>query len=352
MLLSLLLVAQFITHPIAEGLKGGYQVVITDLNRDGRPDVIALASGMDELVWFENQKIEGEPLPRFVRHVIVSGQNRMINCAAWDTDGDGIPEIILASLFDNQPKNSVGGVSVLTHNGDPRQPWKQVEIDQLSTSHRIRWADLDGSGKKVAVNAPLAGMGAEAPEYRAHVPLVFYRPGEWKRETINSANEGVVHGVLIDGHSVLTASFLGIHRHTLKDGQWIREEISQGDPAPWPKSGSSDIAIGKEILAAIEPWHGNQVVVYQQGKRNVIDTGLNEGHTLQVMSDGTIVAGHRGKSHGVNLYRKNQGAWTKTILDESVAANSCEIADLDGDGKEDIVCIGGSTANLKWFQNR
>src|SRR5215469_17719949 len=41
-------------HTVATGLKGGYQVVTRDLNHDGRPDLIALASGMAELVWFEN----------------------------------------------------------------------------------------------------------------------------------------------------------------------------------------------------------------------------------------------------------------------------------------------------------
>src|SRR5882762_8449848 len=106
--------ARFAEHTIDTGLKGGYQVVIADLNHDGKPDVIALASGMPELVWYEN--------PTWERHVIVGGMSRMINCAAWDTDGDGIPEIVLASGFDNQAKNSAGIVSVLHHDGDPRGP--------------------------------------------------------------------------------------------------------------------------------------------------------------------------------------------------------------------------------------
>ena len=37
---------------IATGLKGGYQVVAADMNRDGKPDLIALASGMPDLVWY------------------------------------------------------------------------------------------------------------------------------------------------------------------------------------------------------------------------------------------------------------------------------------------------------------
>ena len=58
--------ARFTEHTIATDLRRGYQVVVADLNRDGKPDLIALASGMPELVWFEN--------PKWERHVIVSGQ--------------------------------------------------------------------------------------------------------------------------------------------------------------------------------------------------------------------------------------------------------------------------------------
>ena len=44
----------FTAHEIATGLRGGYQVVVADLNKDGKPDIIALASGLPELLWFEN----------------------------------------------------------------------------------------------------------------------------------------------------------------------------------------------------------------------------------------------------------------------------------------------------------
>src|SRR5262249_55777694 len=203
---TLLAAARFVEHTIATDLKGGYQVVVADLNKDGKPDLIALASGMKELVWFEN--------PTWERHVIAGNLNRMINCAPIDVDGDGIPEIVLASEFANEAKNSIGVVSVLQHNGDPRQPWSVKEIDRLTTSHRLRTADIDGSGKKVVINAPLTGGAAAAPEYRDRAPLVFYRPGEWKREMISDANEGVVHGIYVvdwdrDGRDeILTASFV------------------------------------------------------------------------------------------------------------------------------------------------
>jgi len=356
--------ARFVEHTVAAGLKGGYQVVAVDVNHDGKPDLIALASGMTELVWFEN--------PGWERHVIAGNLSGMINLAAWDYDGDGIPEIVLASGFSMEAKKSAGVVSVLHHNGDPRQPWSIREIDRLPTSHRLRWADIDGDGRKVLVNQPLTAAQVDHPEDHAHTPLVFYRPGEWKREQIADQDEGVVHCIYIvdwDGNgrdAILTASFVGIHLYKPgKDGRWSRTEITKGDPAPWPKSGSSDVAAGRlgtrRYLAAIEPWHGNQVAIYRddrgQWQRQVIDDSLRDGHTVltaDLNGDGSdeVIAGYRGK--GVNVYyaQDPQGErWSKQVLDDNISAAACAIVDVNGDGRPDIACIGSSTANLKWYEN-
>lgn len=357
---------RFVEQTIATGLIGGYQVVVADLNHDGKPDLIALASGMPELVWYEN--------PSWQRHVIATGFSHMINCVTVDVDRDGIPDIVLASDFANQAKNSVGIVSVLRHHGDPRGLWDATEIDRLSTSHRLRMADIDGNGKRVVINAALTGATAEAPDYREQTPLVYYRPGVWKREYISRENVGIVHGLHIldwdgDGRDeILTAGFEGIHLFRMgSDGKWTRSVIAQGDPAPWPKSGSSDIAVGhlgrERILAAIEPWHGNQVAIYRllgkQWQREVIDATLVDGHTIQMADfngDGNdeVVAGYRGQGQSVYIYYYDGASrqWIRQIVDNGgIAAAACAVADLNGDRRIDIACIGAATANLKLYQN-
>jgi hypothetical protein len=278
---------------------------------------------------------------------------------------------VLASEFANQAKDSIGLVSVLRPNGDPREPWTATEIDRLTTSHRLRVADIFGNGKPVVVNAALTGAAATAPDYRDQTPLVYYVPGEWKRRVISTENSGVVHGIFItdwDGREgILTASFNGIHLFRYgKDARWTRTEIAKGDPAAWPKSGSSDIAIGHlgkaRFLAAIEPWHGNQVAVYSErgGKweREVIDTTLSDGHTIQVADlngDGNaeIVAGFRGAPHSVYVYTYDGTTkrWNRSDLDNgTMGAAACAIADLNKDGRPDIACI--DSTRLKWYEGR
>lgn len=361
-----LTVPQFREHLIANGLAGGYQVIAADLNHDGKPDLIALATRGNELVWFEN--------PTWERHVLATGVAHLINCVAVGADAEGIPEIVLASEFANVAKNSAGVVSVLRHDGDPRRPWKVTEIDRIPTAHRLRLADIDGSGKPVVINAALTGPRAEPPDFRGETPLVYYRPGVWKRETIQPSNSGLVHGIYIldwdgDGRDeILTAGFEGIHLfHFGKDGQWTRAAIASGAPDPWPKSGSSDVAVGRlgqeRYLAAIEPWHGNQVAIYRlrdgAWQRQVIDDSLVDGHTLQTANldgdgDDQVIVGYRGGGHNVYLYRYDRaaGTWQRRTLDQGgMGAAACAVADLNGDGRPDVACIGSATANLKWYEN-
>ena len=360
-------VARFTAHTLDIGLTGGYQVIVTDLNRDGKPDILAVASGLKEIRWYEN--------PNWQPHVLVTGINQPINAAAYDVDGDGIPEIALAHEFSNVYGKSAGVVSILTHQGDPAGPWAIKEIDRVPTSHRVRFVDIDGSGKKVLVNFPLIGSQATAPDYRDRVSLLMYRPGEWRREVVTDAEEGVVHGILptVWGsgprQALLSASFLGVHALTFDQGKWSRLLVVKDDPAAWPQSGASDVAAGKvgrgRLLATIEPWHGNKVAIYTEAKgawtRREIDQTLADGHTIVVGDfdgDGVdeVVAGERRGARSVYLYRRasaKDDRWSKERLDDGgMAAAGCDVADLNADTRLDVVCIGTATANLKWYENR
>ena len=270
------------------------------------------------------------------------------------------------------PANSTGVITLLTHLGDPTNPWIAKEIDRLPTAHRIRWADLDGNGRKVLVLAPLVAADARAPDYRGQTPLTVYRPGAWKREQI-AVTDGLVHGILVADwnrrgrEGIVTVGFGGAHLDEYNSGVWQRSEIIKGSPEPWPKSGVSDIAVVRlgtqRLLATIEPWHGNEIVVYrmEQGAwaRHVIDTDATDVHTIVTADvDGrgndVIIVGERRGKRSLYLYapRDDNGLeWDKEVLDDGTMPGSgCAVGDLNGDKRVDVTCISGTT--LKWYENR
>lgn len=369
---------EFRAHTIESRMPGGYSVIVADINKDGKPDILGMTSRLTELAWYEN--------PTWERHVIVKDMPGLVNMAAHDVDGDGFPEIAIQNEFSMVAAKSPGLNWLLKHRGDPRQLWEKTRIDQLITSHHVAWADIDGDGRKEMINAPLIGPKGLAPTYdQDQVPLVYYHTpptvaSEWKRLMIDPAINGVLHRVRPVQWSkgrreaLLTASFDGILLHEAAGKganiRWTRKVLSRGHEEKAPRAGSSDVKLGQvarhRILASVEPWHGNEVVVYTEEKgawkRRVIFDKITEGHevcTGDFNGDGRddIVAGDRARgavaeSHLFFAQDDNAATWHHEVLDlKGMSASGCQVADINGDKRPDIIMIGGATANIKWYEN-
>jgi hypothetical protein len=360
-----------VPHDVATDLRGAYAVDAADINKDGRIDLIAVAGATRQLIWFEN--------PSWTRHVIASEITGLINASAADTDNDGIPEIAAATGFATVPAKSTGVVTVYTHSADVNEPWIAKEIDRAPASHRLRFIDPEGNGRKWLVNAPLAGVSAGLPDYKGPNTVYAYNPADWKRQIVTDAEDGVMHGILAtdwDGkgrEALLTASFLGVHIHRYNNGRWTRTRLVEGHPAPWPGNGAGEVAVvrtkGGRLLATMEPFHGNaaprpdlEVVTYSGSGdkldgRTVVDKGLNYGHVLVAVDldgDGAdeLIAGSMGKPNGVNVYRRGaDGTWAKfAVEDNAMPGSGCAVADFNNDKRMDFACTGGTS--LKWYENQ
>ncbi|MGH9201312.1 MAG: FG-GAP repeat domain-containing protein, partial [Vicinamibacterales bacterium] len=259
----------FVAHDIDPKLSGAYSVNAADFNNDGKIDVIANSIAARELAWYEN--------PSWTRHVVVTDTQQIVNQAMSDINGDGIPELAFQSSFAMQPAKSAGLNWIARYPGAPDQPWKTEKIDEFPTSHHIIWADLDGDGKKELVNAPLIGAKGLAPTYDQDVaPVFWYGQGDWKRRVIADNIPGIIHRVRAvrwdsgARDQILVASFEGIalYRATGRGDalKFEKQLLSAGHSEKAPRLGASDVGAGlqdgRRFFASVEPWHGNEVVVY------------------------------------------------------------------------------------------
>jgi len=372
-------------HAIAT-IPDGYQVAVADITGDGKPDVLALSSVESIVEWYENPSWKARPITTATRH--------NISLAPLFRAGYPARGLVLASDFALNDSTRGGSVWWGEPGNSLEAEWSLRLLGRIPTSHRLRWANLDGSGRLGLVDVPLLGYGAKEPDYRAPAPLTWFEPpepllrghasatdtgkGEWLSHLIDDSLT-VVHGVHImdwdnDGRDeILTASFEGVHLfHSIGTGRnlhWTKTHLAAGDQVSTPRRGSSEIGVGRldgrRFLAAVEPWHGEHVVVYTQGKRgdlwsrHPIDDSFRDGHALlcaDLDGDGNdeIVAGFRGQGTSLYVYYAADASglkWERQTLDTQMAASGVVVADINGDGHPDVVAIGASTANVKWYEN-
>jgi hypothetical protein len=370
---------QFERHDI-DSFPAGYQVAVADINADGKPDVVALSTEADRVDWYENPTWKRRPVARTAKN---------IDLAVRDLDGDRRPEIALASGFYFAESNRGGEIQLLTRPENMDESWQVHPIAVDPVVHRLRWGDLDGDGRPELVHAPLFGRGSDGPRDPKPAHLWAFRPprklgeGRWETWKIDETLT-VLHGLHVadldgdDRDEILTASFEGIWRFDFEGrgaaGRWRKIRIAAGagptDQKPGASRGSSEVALGslgkgRPLLAAIEPWHGHQVVVYTPAdaegpwQRRVLDDTLQEGHALVVADfdgDGAdeIVAGWRAGGGGLSLYDPADagGRFTRIPLDRGIAAEGAVAADVNLDGRLDLVVIAGRSNNLAWYENR
>ena len=371
---------KFEAHDIDPKLPGAYAVNTADFNNDGKLDVIANSLGARELAWYEN--------PTWERHVIVSDTMQIVNQAPADINGDGIPELAFQSSFAMQAAKSEG-LNWIARSAGPGQPWKVEKFDAFPTSHHVVWADLDGDGKKELINAPLIGPGSLAPTYdQDKAPVFWYDQGGWKRHTITDSIPGIIHRVRPvkwdsgSREQILVASFEGIVMYRATgSGEAMKFEkvvLSKGHEEKAPRLGASDVGVGvqdgKRFFASVEPWHGNEVVVYtgsgSNWTRRVIYDKVASGHEIAVIDlngDGRddLVANDNARgatqnnpnapTGGVHVFfapdDAAKGEWTYLRLEDKLGMNSCVGVDINKDKRNDLVC-GGASGVVRWYENK
>ena len=370
---------------IDKSLAIGYAVSLEDLNADGKKDVIVCDK--HRVIWFEN--------PSWKMRTIIEGQTKPDNVCidAYDVDGDGQLDLALGAGWRPPNTKEPGTIQWLKRGKTLDEPWTLHEIGGEPSVHRMRWANLDGNGKAELIVAPLQGAGTTAANNWSEngVRLLSYKvpndpvKDKWAYDVVDDSMHAMHNFQPVDldqdkKMDLITASYEGVNwLRRGDDGKWTRTQIGQGNQEnPKSSRGSSEIKLGrlkdgKQFIATIEPWHGNQVVVYTpQGevgsmwKRHVIDEELKWGHAVacaDLDNDGNdeLVIGVRDPVpqtkiySGVNVYKPadlDGGKWVKNVVDAGgVATEDLAVADLNGDKLIDIVAVGRATKNVKIYWN-
>jgi hypothetical protein len=354
----------------------GYAVTVADLNADGRPDVVAVTEQPDRVVWYEN--------PSWKRRVIVEREPRLPVCIQpFDADGDGTLELVLGA--DWQPSNtrSGGTVWLLRRGSSLEAPWTARKIDEEPTMHRMRLVRIGGRAelacKTLHGRDARPGEGAGASLYLLRRPADPFE-GPWTREIVQNELH-ITHNfwpVDWDGDGtdeILLAALEGVFLFRKSGDRWTSRKLADGDPE---KRGAGEIKAGRlpggrRYLATVEPWHGHQAVIYTEPespeapwKRRVLVERHKGGHavwTADLTGTGvdSLVVGFRGIPEGkkdecvVYAFHPLDAAgerWERKVLDEKgLGCEDALAADLNGDGRPDVVGIGRSTHNVKIYWN-
>lgn len=390
---------RFRTVELPEKLTVGYAVVCVDVNGDGKKDIVIVDSA--RVIWLEN--------PTWKVHTIISGMTKPDNVCidAYDIDGDGKIDFALGAEWKPFNTKSGGTLQWLKRGKTLDEPWSVYPIDTEPTVHRIRFADIDGNGKKALISVPLMGRGATKDKnWIDGLPLrvTAYRipkdpvNDRWVPDVLNeelhvSHNFHPVPMPGVRHENILIASYEGVSLLHKQADKWKREHLHAGNQInPNGSRGASEIKLGRlksgaKFIVTIEPWHGNQVVVYTapssekikgedgryrfdvEWKRHVIDDQLRWGHAIacaDLDGDGNdeIVIGVRDEPakgdtftqrRGVRVYKATDATatkWQRQIIDNGgVAVEDLTAVDVNGDGKIDIVAVGRQTKNVRIYWN-
>ena len=359
----------------------GYGIAIADVDGDGKPDI--LLADKKQFVWYKNPGGKAAATEPWQKYVLAENLTAHDNVciAAQDIDGDGKCEIAVGAEWDPGDTENSGAVFYLIPPADRTQRWEAVKLHAEPTVHRMRWMQGE-EGVWELVVAPLHGRGNKNGEGNGVHVLGYHRPagdphGEWTTHVIDDSMH-MTHNFTRDesGSGFLLAGREGLADVRQHAGVWNRTPLSFiSELAGAGFKGVGEIRLGKgprNFMATVEPMHGNALVCYispaaggSTWERHVLTDQLTEGHALacaDILGTGSdqIVIGWRGnpqhpKPVGIHLWTAldpNGEHWRDSAVDDDgIACEDLQVADLNGDGKLDIIGAGRASHNLKLYLN-
>lgn len=346
----------------------GYGLALADVDGDGRTDI--LLADAKQVVWYRAPQWE-----KFLMTEALTKQDHVC-LAARDLDGDGKAEVAVGAEWNPNDTVNSGAVFLLDPPADRTQRWTPRRLPHEPTTHRMHWVKT-GPGQALLAVLPLHGRGNRNGA-GAGVKLLGYA-WPWREESQPAelwTAEPALH--LTHNFDLLPADPSSGREALLVATKEGVQSLAAPSPGAIPRGLTTAAAGevrqgrlpgGRRFTTTIEPMHGNQLVIYPEGapagaERLVVDETLIQGHGLATgdllgIGSDQIVAGWRGATPGqrvgIRLFAPGaDGASWKLhglIDDNTMACEDLKVADLDGDGKPDVVAAGRATRNVVIYWN-
>jgi FG-GAP-like repeat len=266
-----------------------------DIDDDGDLDIVmGEDSSGNHVYWWENPLPAGDPRGRWPRHVIkASGANMHHDQIFGDFNGDGAAELV----FWNQHADQLFLAEI---PADPKatEPWPFVSIfESASISEGLAATDLDRDGVVDLIGG-----------------------GRW----FKYAGEQRYVANVIDDEQRFTRAAAG----QLKEGGFAEVVFVAGDvegPLRWYEW-DGRTWIGHDLLDD-DVIHGHSLALGDFDRDGNLDIFCAEMHT----------PGHGDKATGWIFYGDGQGQFRKTVVSTGGGNHESRVADLDGDGDLDIL---------------
>lgn len=354
----------------------GYGLAIADVDGDRKPDV--LLADARQIVWYRAPNWD-----KFVMAESLTAKDHVC-IAARDLDGDGKAEVAVGAEWNPSDTLNSGAVFLLEGPADRTQRWTARKLPHEPTTHRMHWVrgadrtyslvvlplhgrgNRNGAGAGVQVlsygwpwrdgSRPVPVIASLPPLHLTHNFDVLSGSGPQSAETLLLAAKQGVCSVDAPTNQSVPVSVTSINAGEVRRGT---------------------LPGGGRFVATIEPMHGNELVVYRgpstpyssgddwTARRTLLDDALVQGHGLATgdllgIGSDQIVVGWRGDRPGtkvgIKLYAPTDPrgeAWKLNALidDNQMACEDVKIADLNADGRLDLVAAGRATKNVIIYWN-
>ncbi len=359
---------------IDSAIEIGYGVAVADVDGDGRKDIILADKNV--FVWYQN--------PTWKKFVLAEKVTPIdhVCLAAADIDGDGKAEIAVGAGWNPGDTVNSGSVHFLMAPKDRRERWTPIALPHEPTVHRMRWVRAGTSGF-VLVVAPLHGRGNQGGKGDGVKVIAYTKPSDprtpWKTEVIDQSLHMTHNFDALQWDSdveteLLIASKEGLFVLNRSGATWEKQRLGGVEGVGSGEVRKGNLPKGGKFIATVEPMHGNSVVVYtaptsknqKEWVRRVVDDTVVDGHAVATgdlarTGSDQLVVGWRamnrpGVKVGIKLYSplNSEGTEWKTSLvdDNSMACEDLCLADLNNDGRLDIIAAGRATKNVKIYWNQ